>query len=51
MFLAASIASAQLATKQAREELLKVNKEYDDALLRGDTKALERIFASTAMLG
>jgi ketosteroid isomerase-like protein len=31
-------------TIEAEQELLKINKEYDEALVRGDTAALERIF-------
>jgi ketosteroid isomerase-like protein len=29
---------------EAKQDLLRINKEYDEALVRGDTIALERIF-------
>jgi len=49
MFATVSIICAQARPKkqpkiEAEEQLLKINKEYDEALVRGDTAALERIF-------
>ena len=37
-------APAKKQTIDAKQELLKINKEYDEALVRGDIAALERIF-------
>ena len=33
------------ASSQAERELLKANEQYDEAIMRGDAAALERIFA------
>lgn len=42
--LVAQTKGKQNSTAGAEPELLKVNKEYDEALVRGDTSALDRIF-------
>jgi ketosteroid isomerase-like protein len=49
LLAATSVVFAQTKGKKdsamrAEQELLKVNKEYDEALVRGDISALERIF-------
>ena len=49
LLAATSVVCAQTKGKKdsalrAEQELLKVNKEYDEALVRGDTLALDRIF-------
>jgi ketosteroid isomerase-like protein len=37
--------AAATASPEAERELLTVNKQYDEAIMRGDVAALERIFA------
>ena len=50
IFIAVAVAMSLVvgsasASPEAERELLKVNEQYDDAIMRGDVAALERIFA------